>query len=125
MSRRYGRRVLGRRDAGAHFRLGSEMGVLEVFLGINSGIGQLIEHTSKFKHSKSIHHVQVSGKCTRVSRMYFFFTPKPKLNEWMYYTLQSLFVLVALAVCVFATEEKHDQETAEQYFLRYGFYPSW
>ena len=34
-------------------------------------------------------------------------------------------VLVALAICVFATEEKQDQEAAEQYFARYGFYPSW
>ena len=33
---------------------------------------------------------------------------------------QSLFVLVALAVCVFAADEAQDQEAAEQYFLRYG-----
>lgn len=39
--------------------------------------------------------------------------------------LQSLFVLVALAVCVFATEEKQDQETAEQFFLRYGYVITW
>ena len=31
-------------------------------------------------------------------------------------------VLVALAACVFAAQ---DQEAAEQYFLRYGSYPSW
>jgi len=33
---------------------------------------------------------------------------------------QSLFVLVALAICVFAADEAQDQEAAEQYFLRYG-----
>ena len=31
--------------------------------------------------------------------------------------------MVALAVCVFA--ETQDQEAAEQYFARYGYYPSW
>ena len=29
-------------------------------------------------------------------------------------------------MCVFADEDmKQDQETAEQFFLRYGYYPSW
>ena len=37
--------------------------------------------------------------------------------------MQSLLVLVALAACVFA--ENQDQETAEQYFRSYGYYPSW
>lgn len=32
--------------------------------------------------------------------------------------------MVALAVFVFA-EETQDQETAEQFFLRYGYYPTW
>ena len=37
--------------------------------------------------------------------------------------LQSLLVLVALVACVFAAEQ--DQEAAEQYFFKYGYYPSW
>ena len=35
--------------------------------------------------------------------------------------VKSLLVLIALIACVFA--ETQDQETAEQYFLRYGYYP--
>ena len=37
--------------------------------------------------------------------------------------LQSLFVFFALAAFVLA--EKQDQETAEQFFATYGYYPSW
>ena len=32
--------------------------------------------------------------------------------------------MAVLAVCVFS-EETHDQESAEQFFFRYGYYPSW
>ena len=32
---------------------------------------------------------------------------------------------MALAVVVFAEEEVHDQQTAEQFFATYGYYPSW
>lgn len=40
--------------------------------------------------------------------------------------MQSLFVLVALvALAAFVFAEKQDQETAEQFFATYGYYPSW
>jgi hypothetical protein len=39
--------------------------------------------------------------------------------------MQSLFVLLAFAIVVFAEEEAHDQQTAEQFFATYGYYPSW
>ena len=34
-------------------------------------------------------------------------------------------VVVALVACAYGEEEVHDQEAAEQFFLRYGYYPTW
>ena len=46
------------------------------------------------------------------------------LNIIFFINWQSLLVVVALAAAVIA-EEKHDQESAEQYYRTYGYYPSW
>ena len=46
-------------------------------------------------------------------------------NNYFICYVQSLLVVVALVACAYADDEHHDQETAEQYFLRYGTWPSW
>ena len=71
-----------------------------------------------------LQNVQVFGKCSQkiIAIINIFLKIKQKTNLILT-ILQSLLVVVALFACVFA--ETQDQETAEQYFRTYGYYPSW